>query len=137
MELLYLKIKDTASYYMACSMQKKLFNLSFIFELRCSKFRVPGPKRYQSYLTIFILKVTFSCFFTPYMNMQKIISIHSFILEIQQLMEPRDQKADNHIWPYPPKSINIKVTFSFLKYVLAGKKSARLKLESYCLFLTT
>ena len=54
------------------------------------------------------------------MSIQKISSIHSFILEIQQII---DFKGHTYIWTYPP--IITKVTFSFPKYVLACKKSAR------------
>ena len=61
-------------------------------------------------------------------SMQKISSIHSFILEIQQIIESHDLKGHSHIWP----------TFSFLKYALACKKSARfihsLKLKSHAHF---
>ena len=47
-------------------------------------------------------------------------SIHSFILEIQQIIESDDLKATpilDHAHP-----ITIKVTFGFLEYVLACKK---------------
>ena len=70
------------------------------------------------------------------MSLQKISSIHLFILEIQQIIESRDLKGHtlfDHAHP-----ITIKVTFTFLKYVLACKHSARfmhsLKLEPHAHF---
>ena len=41
-------------------------------------------------------------------NMQKISSIHQFILEMKQILEILDLKGRNHIWPCAPK-----VTLSF------------------------
>ena len=58
--------------------------------------------------------------------MQKISSIHSFILELQQIMESCATLIKGHIHIFDhAHSITIKLTFSFLKYVLACKKLDR------------
>ena len=88
----------------------------------------------ESHLAMWIPKVAFS-FYIMYEHAKNQLSsfIHSWI---QHIMESRDLKTHTHISQCPP--ITIEVTFSFLKYVLACKKSARfiysLKLESYSSF---
>ena len=43
--------------------------------------------------------------------MQKISSIHQFILEMKQILETLDLKGQSHIWPCAPK-----LAFSFTMY---------------------
>ena len=74
-------------------------------------FRVPGPKRSEPYLTMCIPKVTFSFPDSMYEHVKNQL-IHSFILEVQQIIESCDLK-DTPIFDLA-HPITIKATFSFL-----------------------
>ena len=89
------------SYYIISSMPKISPIHQFILDK--ADFRIPGPKRSQPYLTLYIYPELLT-FLTP-MSMQKkekTSSIHSFILEIQQ--SPYDLKGHTYIWPCPPNN---------------------------------
>ena len=53
--------------------------------------------------------------------MQKISSFHQFTLEIEQILEPRDQKTMPIFDQNLPK--NIKVTFDFSEFLSTQQKS--------------
>ena len=91
---------------------------SSIYSWDKADFRVPGPKRSQPYLTMYIPIVIFSFPDTSEHSKNQLSSW--FILEVQQII---DFKGHTYIWTYQP--ITIKVTFSLCEYVLTCKKSAR------------
>ena len=53
--------------------------------------------------------------------MQKIGSIHQFILEIQQILDSQDLKDHNRFYHHHPKII--KVTFAFREFLSTQQKS--------------
>ena len=53
--------------------------------------------------------------------MQKISLFYLFILEIQLVLEFRNQTGHTHSWPLPPK--HFLTNFSLRKFVSTGKKS--------------
>ena len=82
---------------------------SSIYSWDKADFRVPGPKRSQPYLTMYIPIVTFG--FPDTCKHSKNQLIHLF-LRYSRLESPYDFKGHTFIWTYPPRTI--KVFFSFL-----------------------
>ena len=54
-------------------------------------------------------------------SIQRIISIHKFILKIKQFIGSHELKGHGHFWPHPPKKTEL--TFNFPEFVPAWKKS--------------